>query len=93
MTELERWFQSRNCRTVKTQQLNGPVRKQPLAIFTCVEAVKRILGIRATWVLTPWQLYRRLSQGTAHRDTSVKEGIFRNNSKNFFTSGENSDTP
>jgi len=64
MTELDRWFQSRNCRTVRTRQLNCPVRKQPFAFFTCVEAVKRILGIRAPWVLTPWQLYRRLSHGT-----------------------------
>ncbi|MCP5364903.1 MAG: hypothetical protein H6905_06725 [Hyphomicrobiales bacterium] len=26
--------------------------------FTCVEAVKRVLGIHAPWVLTPWQLYQ-----------------------------------
>jgi len=58
--ELERWFRSRNCQTVRTLQFNGPIRKQPFAIFTCVEAVKRIVGIRAPWVLTPWQLYRRL---------------------------------
>jgi hypothetical protein len=28
--------------------------------FTCVEAVKRVLGIRAFWVNTPWQLYKNL---------------------------------
>jgi hypothetical protein len=28
--------------------------------FTCVEAAKRVLGIRAWWVVTPWQLYRYL---------------------------------
>jgi hypothetical protein len=29
-------------------------------IFTCVEVVKRVLGIRAPLVLTPYQLYRHL---------------------------------
>ena len=29
--------------------------------WTCVEAVKRILGIRALSVLTPYQLYKRLT--------------------------------
>ncbi|MEX1306346.1 MAG: hypothetical protein WD489_09300 [Rhodovibrionaceae bacterium] len=33
----------------------------PLAAFTCVEAVKRALGIRKRWILTPWQLYRYLT--------------------------------
>lgn len=34
----------------------------PLGLFTCVEAVKRVLGIRRRWLLTPWQLYRWLTQ-------------------------------
>lgn len=28
--------------------------------YTCVEAVKRVLGLNAPWVVTPWQLYRCL---------------------------------
>ncbi len=32
----------------------------PLRPFTCVEAVKRVLGIEAAHVFTPWQLYRHL---------------------------------
>nr|WP_196242375.1 hypothetical protein [Azospirillum oleiclasticum] len=34
------------------------------APFTCVEAVKRVLGLHAPFVLTPWQLHRHL---TRHR--------------------------
>lgn len=34
------------------------------APFTCVEAVKRLLGLRAPWVMTPWGLYRHLSRNT-----------------------------
>lgn len=32
----------------------------PLMLGTCVGAAKRVLGINARFVLTPWQLYRRL---------------------------------
>lgn len=35
-------------------------RAAPIAPFTCVEAVKRVLGIRRRRILTPWQLYRHL---------------------------------
>lgn len=31
------------------------------APLTCVTVVKRVLGIRAPWVWTPWQLYAHLS--------------------------------
>ena len=37
-----------------------PVRRAPLGLFTCVETAKRLLGIRARWILTPWQLRRWL---------------------------------
>jgi hypothetical protein len=37
-------------------------RMAPVLPFTCVEAVKRILGIHAWAVVTPWQLYRHLIQ-------------------------------
>lgn len=32
----------------------------PIRPYTCVEEVKRLLGLRLPWVLTPWQLYRHL---------------------------------
>ena len=37
-----------------------PLRRAPFGLFTCVETAKRLLGIRARTVLTPWQLYRHL---------------------------------
>ena len=39
-----------------------PLRRAPLGLFTCVETVKRLLGIRAPWVITPWQLYRFIAR-------------------------------
>jgi hypothetical protein len=26
--------------------------------LTCVEVAKRILGLRAWWIITPWQLFK-----------------------------------
>jgi len=39
-----------------------PERMAPILPFTCVEAVKRIVGIHAWWIVTPWQLYQHLMQ-------------------------------
>jgi hypothetical protein len=38
----------------------GKARVAPPLPFTCVEAVKRVLGIQSWRVLTPYQLYRHL---------------------------------
>ncbi len=39
----------------------APRRPAPAAPFTCVEAVKRALGIHARGVVTPWHLFRHLT--------------------------------
>jgi hypothetical protein len=39
----------------------SPRRPFAPAPLTCVTVVKRLLGIRAPWVWTPWQLYGHLS--------------------------------
>jgi len=40
----------------------NPLQPKPLmwAPYSCVEAVKRVLGVRASRVFTPWQLNRHL---------------------------------
>ena len=40
--------------------------RTPLMLGTCVGAAKRVLGIRAPWVLTPYQLYRHLKRSFSH---------------------------
>lgn len=42
-----------------------PLRPLPPGPWSCVEAVKRLLGLRAPFLLTPWQLYRRLAREAA----------------------------
>lgn len=45
-------------------QRRAPVAvEMPLGIFTCVEVVKRVLGLRNRWVITPWQLRQVITRG------------------------------
>lgn len=41
------------------QKLTKPA---PWSVFTCVESVKRILGLHHRFIITPWQLYCYLNK-------------------------------
>lgn len=60
--DLEFWLRSEGYQVVRHQVRNALPRVRFFRPFTCVEAAKRILGIEAIWVLTPWQLYRYLNK-------------------------------
>lgn len=47
-------------RIIPTRIVNAHPHPASPMIFTCVEAVKRVLGIRSWRVITPWGLYRHL---------------------------------
>lgn len=71
-TDLAAWFRTRG-HSVLPVLLCPPLPAQwPLAPFTCVTVAKRVLGIRAPWVQTPWQLYRHLG-GDPSAPTPQKE--------------------
>lgn len=55
------WMQRRGYVTVRSD-ITKRKRPAPWAPFTCVEAVKRILGLHKRLIVTPWQLYRHLVQ-------------------------------
>lgn len=55
-------FYRRQGFTVLEAQVSESAGAYPVWFFTCVEAVKRVLGIRGWWLWTPYQLYRRLSR-------------------------------
>ena len=56
------WFLAHGLLPVPVRPAAPVPRAAPWAPFTCVEAVKRALGIRARFVLTPWQLFRYLTR-------------------------------
>lgn len=59
--DLPGWFRAMGMTVVAAPLRRDATRPAPWAPFTCVEAVKRVLGLHAALVLTPWQLYRRLT--------------------------------
>ncbi|MBJ7414764.1 MAG: hypothetical protein JHC88_04745 [Niveispirillum sp.] len=59
-TDLAAWFRMRGHHVLESP-LHPPLPTQwPFTPLTCVSVAKRILGIRAPLILTPWQLYRHL---------------------------------
>ena len=50
-----------NNKFIKTKISDAPLKTAPIGIFTCVEAVKRIIGIHNFFIITPFQLYIFLS--------------------------------
>ena len=66
---LLRVFRARGMRALLVHPDRPPRIAQAWRFYTCVEAVKRVLGLQEPWVLTPWQLYRRLARRRAVRVT------------------------
>ena len=52
------WCRRRGFRVVPCRVCRAPRRALGWRPFSCVEVVKRILGLQLPWVLTPFQLYR-----------------------------------
>jgi len=61
---LAHWFRAQGFTVIETMTRRAPRREAPWAPMTCVEVVKRLLGIHARWVWTPWALYRLLVRDT-----------------------------
>jgi len=58
--DLKAWYEERGCIAIACTTRAAPLKMAPFFLFTCVEAVKRVLGLHERAILTPWQLYKRL---------------------------------
>jgi len=61
--DLAAWYREHGYGVVVVPLATAPKRPAPWGPFTCVEAVKRALGIHRVTVWTPWQLWRYLIIG------------------------------
>lgn len=59
--DLPLWMEDRGHVVVKAK-MEKPETPAPWGVFTCVEAVKRVLGLHKRSIITPWQLYRYLER-------------------------------
>lgn len=57
--DLPAWLKKRHL-TVVPASVNAREQVAPIGVYSCVEAVKRILGLHDFWVMTPYQLYKKL---------------------------------
>ena len=69
--DLPGWLAARGHTVVRAVIDGTRSRPAPWRPFTCVEAVKRLLGLHARAVLTPWQLYRHLIQPEQAKETRM----------------------
>ena len=60
--DLPQWLERRGYKIIKTTINKNHKRPAPWMILTCVESIKRILGIHRRFIITPWQLYRHLNK-------------------------------
>ncbi len=60
--DLAGWYRQHGMAVVAVENHSPYRRCAPPLPYSCVESVKRILGIRAAFVLTPWQLYCHLNK-------------------------------
>lgn len=59
---LPLYLRNQGMLVVETHLNHSHQKPAPIMIFTCVETVKRILGLHKRWIITPWQLYRHLTK-------------------------------
>lgn len=55
--DLAAWYREAGLIVVDTVTRQPPRRPAPWRPYSCVESVKRVLGIQDGRILTPWQLY------------------------------------
>ncbi len=58
--DLKAWLEDQGYRVIETKILIPERRYFPPLFLSCVEVVKRIIGLQKPYILTPYQLYRYL---------------------------------
>ena len=62
--DLPAWFEEQGNTVVPAIFEHSHKEPAPWGICSCVEQVKRILGIHCRFILTPWQLYKFLNKAS-----------------------------
>lgn len=58
---LPLWMKTRG-HTIVPAPIEHAARQAPWMVLTCVEVVKRVLGLHKRWIITPWQLFQYLEK-------------------------------
>ncbi|HCM83708.1 MAG TPA: hypothetical protein DIS76_03990 [Rhodospirillaceae bacterium] len=71
---LPEWLRGQGHQVVEASLQRNVQKTAPIAPLNCVEVCKRVLGLRALYILTPYQLYRHLSGILAQAKTTKTTG-------------------
>lgn len=66
--DLPQWLLGRGYKIMKTDIDRAHKKAAPVMIFSCVEVIKRLLGIHKRFVFTPYQLYRFLIKEQSYQE-------------------------
>lgn len=55
--DLPAWLMKQNLRVIQAPIHRHQNKAAPFNMFSCVEVIKRFLGIHVRRIMTPWQLY------------------------------------
>jgi hypothetical protein len=72
--DMAAWLRERGHHVIRANMRRDHVRPAPFMIFTCVEAVKRVLGLHDRRIITPWQLYRALTSPSRNEEQHFLKG-------------------
>ncbi len=62
---LSEWLESKGYQASQASINKKHKRPAPWMFCTCVEAIKRILGIHNIFIMTPWQLHQYLNKNNS----------------------------
>lgn len=72
--DLPQWLESQGYRVVSADINKVHKKPAPWMVMTCVESIKRILGIHKFFLFTPWQLYKFLKHAQNNKKIESQEG-------------------
>lgn len=73
---LPDWLKARGYKVVQASVNKKHKKEAPWMVCTCVEVIKRILGIHNRFLITPWQLYRHLHKNKKLEKLERSKGDF-----------------
>ena len=60
--DIAPWLKQQGYRVVQATVNTAHNKPAPFMLYSCVESVKRILGLHCWRIMTPWQLYQYLNK-------------------------------
>lgn len=59
---LVAWYRNMDMKVLEVSVLDSPGKSFIWAPLTCVEVVKRLIGLNTMFICTPWQLYKYIKR-------------------------------